>query len=285
LSARDRYAKFLYLAKKYDDAISEIQKVLLKDSSDIYLYRVLAYSQFEKKDYKNGLININKFFAKANQSNAKIMASDYTYYGKLLSKNGQDSLAIVKMNQAATMLIGTGASGDASDIYFQIGTICYLGSNCHGAITYFLKRVQITQTDVNSYYYLGRAAYDCKNYKMADSAFSLVISNRNDLLIGYQWKAYSDQSLDSAFNGSGIPATNMYIQKVGNDSVKNKDGMIISLAYLGNCDYIKGNIEQSKIYWNRVKFFDPANQNMLRFFEILKQQKEQKQQPMKKAGK
>src|SRR6202034_3450194 len=59
LSARDRYAKFLYLAKKYSDAISEIQKIQAKDSSDIILYRVLAYCQFENKDYKNGLININ----------------------------------------------------------------------------------------------------------------------------------------------------------------------------------------------------------------------------------
>jgi tetratricopeptide (TPR) repeat protein len=247
LSARDRYAKFLYLAKKYSDAITEIQKIQAKDSSDIILYRVLAYCQFENKDYKNGLININKFFTKAGSQPAiKVLASDYTYYGKLLSKNGQDSLAMVKMGQAATMLIASGATGDASDIYFQMGTISYLGSNCNGAIMYFQKRVQYTQNDVNSYYYLGRAAYDCKKYLKADSAFSTVISQRGDLLIGYQWKAYSDQAIDSNNTGSAIQATNMYIQKIGSDTVKNKDGMIISLGYLANNAYLKGNVEQSK---------------------------------------
>ena len=282
LSARDRYAKFLFLAKKYDDAISEIQKVLVKDSSDIFLYRVLAYAQFEKKDYKNGLVNINKFFAKASQTNAKLLASDYTYYGKLLSKNGQDSLALVKMSQAATMLISTGASGDASDIYYQMGTMSYLGNNCKAAVLYFTKRVQITQTDVNSYYYLGRAAYDCKQYKTADSAFGIVVTTRPELLIGYQWKAYTDQAIDSTFSGSGKPATDQYIQKIGNDSVKNKDGMVISLTYSANCAYIKGNMELAKAYWNRVNGIDQGNANYKKFMDILKQQ--QQKQPAKKPG-
>ncbi len=282
LSARDRYAKFLYLAKKYNDAISEIQKIQAKDSSDVILYRVLAYCQFEIKDYKNGLNNINKFFAKAsNKPSIKVLASDYTYYGKLLSKNNQDSLAMVKMNQAATMLISQGATGDASDIYSQMGTICYLDNNCSGAIMYFQKRVQYTQNDINSYYYLGRAAYDCKKYLKADSAFSNVISQRGDLLIGYQWKAYSDQAIDSTNTGSALPATNMYIQKIGNDSVKNKDGMVIALGYSANCAYLKGNVELAKAYWNRVLGLDPTNDNAKRFFDALKRQQKQ---PAKKPG-
>lgn len=280
LSARDRYAKFLYLAKKYDDAITEIQNVLKQDSSDIVLYRVLAYSQFEKKDYKNGLTNINKFFTKAAQNNTKLLASDYTYYGKLLSKNGQDSLALVKMNQAATMLLAQGSSSDASDIYFQMGTICYLGSNCSGAITYLQKRVQLTQNDINSYYYMGRAAYDCHKYQKADSAFSSVISQRGDLLIGYQWKFYADEAIDSTNTGSAIPAANLYIQKIGGDSAKNKDGMCIALGYSANCAYVKGSTDQAKAYWNRVLVLDPTNANALRFFEIMK--KSQQKSPMKK---
>lgn len=272
LSARSRYAKFLYLAKKYDDATNQIMAILEQDSSDIILYRVLAYSQFEKKDYKNGLININKFFAKAAQTNTKLLASDYTYYGKLLSKNGQDSLALVKMNQAATMLMSQGSTGDASDIYYQMGTICYLGSNCNGAIMYFQKRVQITQNDINSWYYLGRAAYDCHKYAKADSAFSSVISQRGDLMIGYQWKAYAEQALDSNNTGSAIAASNAYIQKIGNDTVKNKDGMIVCLGYMANCAYLKGNTEQAKGYWNRVLGLDPNNDNAKKFFDALKRQ-------------
>jgi len=272
LSARARYGKFLFLAKKYDDAITEIQKVIAKDSSDPVLYRVLAYSQFEKKDYKNGLVSITKFFAKAAKNNTKMLASDFTYYGKILNKNGQDSLAIVKMDQGATMLISQGASNDASDIYYQMGTINYLDNNCSGAMMYFNKRIQTNQNDVNTYYYLGKAAYDCKNFQAADSAFSSVISKRNDLLIGYQWKAYAEEAIDSnCETGLAIPICNQYIQKIGADTIKNKDGLIASFSYLGRCAIAKKDMEGAKVWFKRIQGIDPANAQAKLFFDSLRQ--------------
>ncbi|HTA82162.1 MAG TPA: tetratricopeptide repeat protein [Bacteroidia bacterium] len=272
LSARSRYGKFLFLAKKYDDAITEIQKVIAKDSSDPVLYRILAYSQFEKKDYKNGLVSITKFFAKAANSNTKMLASDYTYYGRILNKNGQDSLAIVKMSQGATMLISQGASNDASDIYYQMGTIDYLDNNCSGAMMYFNKRIQTNPNDVNTYYYLGKAAYDCKNYQAADSAFSSVIAKRSDLLIGYQWKAYAEEAIDSnCETGLAIPICNQYIQKIGADTIKNKDGLIASFSYLGRCSIAKKDMEGAKVWFKRIQGLDPANAQAKLFFDSLRQ--------------
>ncbi|HWY98911.1 MAG TPA: hypothetical protein VNY36_07500, partial [Bacteroidia bacterium] len=275
MSARIRYGKFLFLDKKYSDAITEIQKILAIDSSDNILYRVLAYSQFEMKDYKNGLVNMNKFFSKAGQANTKLIASDYTYYGKLLSKNGQDSLAIIKLGQSAAMLNSTGASGDAADIYFQMGTICYLDNNCKGAIVWFQKQIQISQNDYRSFYYLGRSAYDCKQYWKADSAFSNVITKLPTLLLGYQWKAYTDQQIDSTNNGSGIPATDMYVQKIGSDTMKNKEGLVVARAYYANCEYVKGasGLEKAKYWWRKVQDIDPGNESAKRFFEIMNRQK------------
>ncbi len=272
LSARSRYGKFLFLAKKYDDAISEIQKVIAKDSSDAVLYRVLAYSQFEKKDYKNGLVSMNKFFAKAQKNNTKLLASDYTYFGKLLSKNGQDSLAIDKMNQAANMMIASGATNDASDLYYQMGTIYYLDNNCKGAMLYFNKRIQTNQNDVNTYYYLGKAAYDCKKYQAADSAFTTVIAKRNDLMIGYQWKAYAEEAIDSLCEtGLATAICNQYIQKIGADTIKNKDGLIASYSYLGRCEIAKKNTEGAKVWFNKIKALDPGNAQAKIFFESLRQ--------------
>jgi tetratricopeptide (TPR) repeat protein len=275
MSARIRYGKFLFLDKKYSDAITEIQKILAIDSSDNILFRVLAYSQFEMKDYKNGLINIGKFFAKAGPANTKLIASDYTYYGKLLSKNGQDSLAILKLGQGAALLSSTGASGDAADIYFQMGTICYLDNNCKGAIMWFQKQIQISQNDYRSYYYLGRSAYDCKQYQKADSAFTSVISKLPTLLLGYQWKAYTDEQMDSANNGSGVPATDMYVQKIGSDTMKNKEGLVVARAYYANCEYVKGasGLEKAKYWWRKVQDIDPGNESAKRFFEIMNRQK------------
>ncbi|MGP8216545.1 MAG: tetratricopeptide repeat protein [Bacteroidia bacterium] len=281
LSARIRYAKFLFLAKKYGDAISEIQKILAKDSSDIFLYRVLAYSQYETKDYKSGLTNINKFFTKAGKSGTKLVASDYKYYGNLLSKNGQDSLAIIKMSQAATMLVSSGAANDASDIYFQIGSICYLGNKCNDAITYFQKQLKISQSDYRSYYYLGRSAYDCKQYLKADTAFSNVIRMMPNFLQGYQWRAYADQANDSANTGSATPMFDAYLQKIGTDTMKNKEGIVIARSYYANCEYVKGagGLEKAKYWWHKVQDIDPANEYAKKFFDAIKKQQQQPKKP------
>jgi tetratricopeptide (TPR) repeat protein len=277
VSARIRYAKFLYLVKKYDESISEIQKVLAKDSSDIVLYRILAYCQFEKKDYKNGLANINKFFTKAKGTSTKILSSDYSYYGKLLSKNGQDSLAVQKLNQAADMMISSGAQGDASDLYYQIGTIYYLDNNCLGAVQYFKKRIQITQNDVNTYYYMGKAAYDCKNFQLADSVFSIVIAQRGDLLIGYQWKAYAEIAIDSnCETGLAIPASNQYIQKVGADTMKNKDGLVFCFNYIGRCALTKKDKTGATAWFKRIQGIDPGNVQAKKFFESMNRPTPQK---------
>jgi len=137
---------------------------------------------------------------------------------------------------------------------------------------YFNKRIQTNPNDVNTYYYLGKAAYDCKNYQAADSAFSSVISKRNDLLIGYQWKAYAEEAIDSnCETGLAIPICNQYIQKIGADTIKNKDGLIASFSYLGRCAIAKKDMEGAKVWFKRIQGIDPANAQAKLFFDSLRQ--------------
>ena len=198
LTARSRYGSFLYLAKKYDDAITELQNVLSQDSSNIILYRVLGYSQYEKKDYLNGLKNMKKFFDKAPGAKIKILGSDYSYLGKLLSKNNQDSLAVITLNQAVT-IFNNETSTDVQDIYQLIGQIYYQDQNYPNAVIYFKKRIHAkgTSADANDYYFLGLAQYNSKMYQGADSSFTKITISNPDLLLGYQWKARSNGLIDS----------------------------------------------------------------------------------------
>jgi len=270
LSARSRYGIFLFLAKKYDDAITQLQNVLSKDSSNIILYRLLGYSEYEKKDYKNGLVNMNKFFAKSKGSKVKLLGSDYTYLGKLLSKNGQDSLAIVNLNQAVSV-INNESSQDVIDIYQLIGQLYYKDENYAMAAVYYKKRVVARKeaADANDYYFLGLALYNSKQYQAADSSFGKITTINPNLPIGYQWRARANSQLDST-QALSKPYYEQYIQKVGNDTIKNKDGLIEAYSQLGYYYVLQKDKVNASASYRKILNLDPDNVNAKAYFESLK---------------
>jgi len=270
LTARIRYGEFLFAAKKYDGAITELQNDLSKDSSNIILYRLLGYSQYEKKDYKTGLVNMNKFFAKSKGTKVKIIGSDYAYLGKLLSKNGQDSLAIISLNQAVTV-INDASSTDVQDIYQLIGNINYKNGNYPMAVMYFKKRVTARQqnADANDYYFLGLAQYNNKQYKGADSSFGMITKSNPDLALGYQWRARANSQLDSTQTLSK-PYYETYIQKVGADTLKNKAGLIEAYSQLGYFYVLKKDKDNASMYYRKILNLDADNANAKAYFDSLK---------------
>ena len=270
LSARARYGSFLYLAKKYDNAITELQNVLSLDSTNIVLYRLLGYSQYEKKDYKNGLINMNKFFTKEKGTKVKLLGSDYSYLGKLLSNTGQDSLAIIALNQAISV-INNPTSPDVIDNYLLIAKIYYKDQNYAMAVTYFNKRIAARgqAADANDYYYLGLAQYNNKQYQGADSSFGMITKSNPDLPLGYQWRARANSQLDSTQTLSK-PYYEQYIQKVGSDTLKNKDGLIEAYSQLGYYYLLQKDKPNASMYYRKILNLDPDNANAKAYFESLK---------------
>jgi tetratricopeptide (TPR) repeat protein len=270
LTAQARYGSFLYLAKKYDDAITNLQNVLSKDSGNIILYRLLGYSQYEKKDYKNGLVNMNKFFAKTKGRKIKILGTDYSYLGKLLSKTGQDSLAILTLNQAVTV-INDPTSTDVQDIYQLIGQLYYKDQNFAMATVYFTKRIAARKqsADANDYYFLGLAQYNNKQYAGADSSFTKITQSNPDLALGYQWKARANSQMDST-QALSKPIYEQYIQKVGTDTIKNKDGLIEAYSQLGYYYILQKDKANASLYYKKILNLDPENVNAKAYFESLK---------------
>jgi len=274
--ARIRYASFLYLAKKYPDAIKEIQTIFQKDTSSTILYRIMGYSLYEAGKYKDGLDYINKFFAKAAITKTKVLPSDYAYQGKLLSKNGKDSLAIEKMKQALVR-----DSSDAADLYTQIANIYYKNGNYPLAVKYFSMRVKLPQPTVNDYNGLGRAAYSNRQYQKADSAFAIITKYMADLPLGYLWRAYCNSSIDSmGTQGLAKPFYEQYIQKAAKDSLKNKDGLINAYDYLGYYYVTIKDFDKATYYYKKTMELDPNDTKAASFFKNLKALK----QPGKKEG-
>ncbi|MCX6181115.1 MAG: hypothetical protein NT150_04215 [Bacteroidetes bacterium] len=257
LSARIRYASFLFLNKDYASAISEINEIQKKDTSKVVLYRLLGYSFYETADYAAGLINIHKFFARVDQSKIKIkvLPSDYQYLGKLLSKTGQDSLAIITLNQAIAL------DSTQIDLYNELGTVHYKLKQYPQAIAAFEKRILLRNGgSTNDFNALGRSYYFNKEYTKSDSIFAKIVEAKPELPIGYFWRARSNSKLDPDLKTAvAKPFYETFIEKAQVDVVKNKKDLIEAYSYMGYYHVVNKDFVAAKNYYTKVLELDPEN--------------------------
>ena len=258
-SARTRYASFLFLSKKYTEAINEIKEVQKLDTNNVVMYRLLGYSYYEAGDFPNGTINMNKFFDKATKQGTKIISSDYSYQGKLLAKTGQDSLGVTKL---LTAVETEQDSTKKPDLYSEIGSTYYRSKKYVQAVIYFEKKITSSETpSATDYNNLGRAYFYSKDFVKADSAFSRITQLMPDLSLGYSWRARCNAQLDLK-NEKWLakPYYEQFIEKVKPEDIeKNKKDLIEANSYLGYYYFVKKDYTKSKSYWLKVKEYDPSN--------------------------
>src|SRR5690606_31055906 len=96
-----RYAFFLFMARNYA-AANEIFGVLAaKDDVSPITLRFYACSLFEAGDFQKSINIFEKYFA--NAPAAEIEPADYAYYGKLLVKQNNDSLAVESFRKSLAL--------------------------------------------------------------------------------------------------------------------------------------------------------------------------------------
>ena len=253
--ARIRYAKFLFLAKQYNDAITEIDLISQTDSNIAVLKRLKAYSQYEVRKYEDGLKTINRFFAV--QPKEKLISKDYEYYGKLLLKNNQDSLALkvlLDVYNADTTL--KELSGDIAGAYLKT-------KNYSEAIRYFTIKVSqpkdvITADWIN----LGLAYYQTAQFGKADSAYAKAAVLQPDAAIVYLKRAQANSKMDpDSKKGLAKPFYETYISKIKPAEVdKNKKTLAEAYSYLGSYYLtVTKDYTTAKAAYTKILSFDPDN--------------------------
>lgn len=257
ISARIRYASFKFVSKKYKEAVEEINAIQKKDTTDINMYRLLGYSLYETGDYVNGMMNMNKFFIKANAVGKKMLASDYEYLGKNQVKAGKDSLGTISLLKAIQM------DSTKTDLYSDIASGCLKQKNYPCAIMYYDKKIEASKDKIggaNDYYGLGRAYYFSKDYVKGDSAFAQLTRLQPNLPVGHLWRARCESQFDlDSKKGLAAPHYEKYIEKVGADVEKNKKDLIEAYEYLGYYNMLKKDYHKAKENWSKLKEIDPAN--------------------------
>jgi len=274
-----RFATLLFQNKAYDEAIVECDKALGKDSASIIAKRIKSYTLFELKKYADGLALIQGVINRPDTEN--IILRDYEYYGKLLSQNDKDSLAIIYFFK----VVETDTS--QKELYEPIAKSFDKLKKYESAVKYYEKLIESKATPTaTDYFMLARSCYNQGNllsgtpdtvlrlsfYTKADTTLGIVISKSPQSYLGYFWRARVNSLLDPETSlGLAKPYYEMADSLMATNTVKYKKEIMESCQYLGYYYYLKAekdkedpklakeDFEISKKYWNRILELDPEN--------------------------
>ncbi len=264
-SAKQRYASFLFLNKDYKESIVLFNELQKQDTSKNFVNRLLAYSLYETGDYTTGTSYINRFFNRAPLENTKIIASDYEYRGKLFSKTGKDSLAILDYETALKM------DSSKVDLFSEMGTVYFRMKKYDMAVQSYERKLKVSEKlNANDYFSMGRAYYFNKDFVNADTCFGSVIKLQNTLPIGYLWKAKACVQLDPDSKlGLAKPSYEKYVE-LTTDAKKYVKELTEAYEYLGYYYALVKDNAKAKETWLKLKEVDPANVKAQKALESLK---------------
>ncbi len=274
-----RYAQLLYLNKDYQKSLEETNKALKDDKDNVIMKRLQAYNLFETKDDTNALKSITTFFNTTNTT--KINALDNEYYGKILSRNKQDSLAIEYFNKA--MQMDTTKTSLYKEIAISYENLKKWGLASNNYENYIKNKQNPGAGDfykwgVSSYYMANiyKDLADTVNLKLfiskADTAFGTVVYLSPQSHLGSFWKARVNLIFDPENTlGLAKPWYENVINILEPTPEKAKKVLIEAYQYLGSYYYyVNKDKAKSKEYFNKILTIDPNDQHALDALKELK---------------
>jgi tetratricopeptide (TPR) repeat protein len=271
IAARAQFINTLIELQDYKEAIVQIQAILATDTSIIDLYRALAYSYYETEEYDKGLAAMEKFLSRSDPE--KIRATDYSYYGRILSKNRLDSVAAINLIKAYEM--------DTSKIdLLSEAAMCYNRIKDYpSAVGIYSMKSALGKANALDYYNWGKAYYNLQNYPAADSIFNIFTGMQPAYVQGYVWQARTRANLDPDSDvGLAKPVYEKILEVTQNDSVANRKDRLEAYYYLAYYYYHqfvldkqnKDHAIKSVEYSNYVLAIDPENEKAKSMVDILK---------------
>lgn len=268
--ARLRFASTLFSSGEYAAAQSELNQLSKVDSSNVPMMRLSAYIAHETNDTVKALPFISKVFGLVPEDKRTVL--DYQYYGKILSKLGQDSLAVNYFEKA--YLLDT----TQADVLTDMGNMYMKMKRYAEAQNAFERRLNGRGLKSADYFNTGKAAYFNKNYTLADSMFAKVNEVSASWLPGYVWRTRSLNEMDKDFKlGLSKPYYEKYLEIALSDTAnlnKNKTDIITAYKYLGGYYYlVDKQPDLSKGYFRKILELDPADKQAKDAIEGMNQKK------------
>lgn len=265
-----RYATILFFNKEYSKSLAEADNALQKDSTNFVMKRLKAYNLFETKDFTKGLAVMKDYFKTTSEN--KIIPTDYEYFGKILSKNNLDSIAIIAFGKS--MKLDT----NKKNLYENIGLSYDKLKKFNKSVSAYENLILSKDKSISSeYFLLGRSAYffggllvnsiDSLNkifyLQKADTSFSKVIELSPNSYLGYFWKARVKALLDPETDSGYAKPWYEKVVAILENATNNKKELIESYQYLGYYYYLKKEKETSLLFWKKILEIDPNDKKAI----------------------
>jgi tetratricopeptide (TPR) repeat protein len=189
-----RYAGFLILVKKYQDALNILGTLQAQYNNSAVYNRLMGYAYYETNQCPQGLEFINKYFTLAKPES--ILASDYEYLGKLQICTGADTAKAIESIVKAGEIDTNRVEGlrDVAQKFFD--------GKAYGKAAEVMEKYVTkmgSKALANDFYLLGLSNYYANSFIKADSAFSKMIGKLEPAkqVIGYQWRAKTRAKQDA----------------------------------------------------------------------------------------
>jgi len=130
----ERYAQLLFFGQKYDESYDLASAILAMDPSASRMKRLLFLNRAAQERNDEALAQAQEFFAMdVTKDNNRFTANDYTTYGELLHKLGQDSLSVIQYEKAVE------TNPDKADLLKALSSAYSSAKNYNGALEAFQK--------------------------------------------------------------------------------------------------------------------------------------------------
>ena len=261
-----KYAAFVFLSKDYANALTELNKAMAQDSSNVVIRRLQAYALYENKNYKGALQALERY--RKVVPAAEQIGSDAVYYGKSLSKNGREDEAM------PTLMAAYAKDSTDKDLQNELAQLYVKKKQYPQAIKMYRSRVAATGSNADLYY-LGDTYERAGNFAAADSAYVRIAKSNPNFALAYYKRGLANAGLDpNSEKGLAKPHFERFIAKV--DSLGERDkykpqlvaaNKAIAVYYSRKGD--KAGMASSKPYWEAALALDPSDAQAKQTLDII----------------
>jgi tetratricopeptide (TPR) repeat protein len=264
-----QYANSLFLTKDYKGTADLVEKIIAKDGTKNYLRRLLGYSYYENGDYPKGKAIMDEYFKMVTPE--KIIASDYTYFGRLQLKGSNDTMGCVDNLKKAI------AKDTAEWALNEEVAALYFGTKrnyCEAAMHYQIFADSMRETTTSTTYFrMGQAYERCKTdsmrYQKALKNYLVVAEKAPNSPSGWLSAALVAARMDPlpdsantylATYGKARPYWEKYIEVAKADPAKNGKFLSQGYYYLAYCNhFIDKNSDKARELLNAILVYDTSN--------------------------
>jgi len=267
------YAQMCWGKKDFDCAITKATNVItaMGASTKPKVYKLLAYSYLDKKDYANAKKYADMYFAK--EKPEQVIALDYKLKADIISQTGStpDEVYATYMQGAAmdTVLTSKIDFLKQGAEYFKTKGDS-ISRNTEGDIRLAIIKLK-PNPGQRDFFDAGFAFYQGKNYTRADSIFAFYSQKWPDEIFGWQMEFSIKRAMDTSMAlGLAVPPAIKYLEILERDTVKNRSTILTTAGYLaGYYANVAKDKTKALVYLRRMQSLDPTNETINNNIKIL----------------